>query len=141
MIKLLNNQDDSIKYFTNGGRSNYYFINSKYLRDMTKNNISLIKLEFNLIYRTLVITDLSLAKICAVMGLLIDIFVFYTAQDIVSNYPSAPVFAAFVIFWVFDSMMSLAFLYILSILSNLSNILKQLYLFIKFNIMNFKSSK
>lgn len=141
MIKLLNNQDDSIKYFTNGGRSNYYLINSKYLRDMAKNNISLIKLEFNLIYRTLVITDLSLAKICVAMGFLINIFMLYTAQDIVSNYPSVSVFSAFVIIWVFDSVISLAFLYMLSILSNLFNILKQLYLFIKFNITNFKSSK
>lgn len=138
MIKLINNQDDSIKYFTNGGRSNYYFINSEYLREMSKNRISLIKLEFNLIFKTLVITDLSLLKIVMAIGLIVNCILFYNAQDVIQGYDSIAIASSFVIFYIVSSVFSFAILAVLSLLTNLSDRLKQLYLLMRFNVMNFK---
>lgn len=137
MIKLFNKQDDSIKFYTNGGTSNYYFINTEYLREMSKNHISLVKLEFNLIFKTLVITDFSLLKILLFMSLIITASLFYNTTIEYDNV--LIVYAVFVILYIFNVLASFGMLFILSTITNIVDRTKQLLSFLKFNISNFKS--
>ena len=137
MIKLFNKQDDSIKFYTNGGRSNYNFINTEYLQEMSKSHISLVKLEFNLIFKTLVITDFSLLKILLFMSLIITASLFYNTTIEYDNV--LIVYAVFVILYIFNVLASFGMLFILSTITNIVDRTKQLLSFLKFNISNFKS--
>ena len=137
MIKLFNKQDDSIKFYTNGGRSNYYFINTEYLREVSKSHISLVKLEFNLIFKTLVITDFSLLKILLFMSLIITASLFYNTTIEYDNV--LIVYAVFVILYIFNVFASFGMLFILSTITNIVDRTKQLLSFLKFNISNFKT--
>lgn len=137
MIKLFSKQDDSIKFYTNGGRSSYYFINTEYLREMSKNHISLVKLEFNLIFKTLVITDFSLLKILLFMSLIITASLFYNTNIEYDNV--LIVYAVFVILYIFNVLASFGMLFVLSTITNIVDRTKQLLSFLKFNISNFKN--
>ena len=134
MIKIITKQDDSIKYFTNGGRSNYYLINTEYLRDMAKQNISLIKLEFNLISRSLVITDMSLFKLVLFLGAVGTFCILLGNGYPFEGYSTFYQVIGMVLIISFVSLYALILLFIISCISNLSSLIRNFISLIRFNI-------
>lgn len=134
MIKIIAKQDDSIKYFTNGGRSNYYLINTEYLRDMAKQNISLIKLEFNLISRSLVITDMSLFKLVLFLGAVGTFCILLCNGYPFDGYATLYQVIGMVLLISFVSLYALILLFIISCISNLSTLIRNFISLIRFNI-------
>lgn len=134
MIKIIAKQDDSIKYFTNGGRSNYYLINTEYLRDMAKQNISLIKLEFNLISRSLVITDMSLFKLVLFLGAVGTFCILLGNGYPFEGYSVFYQVIGMVLLISFVSLYALILLFIISCISNLSTLIRNFISLIRFNI-------
>lgn len=134
MIKIITKQDDSIKYFTNGGRSNYYLINTEYLRDMAKQNISLIKLEFNLISRSLVITDMSLFKLVLFLGAVGTFCILLGNGYPFDGYATLYQVIGMVLLISFVSLYALILLFIISCISNLSSLIRNFISLIRFNI-------
>lgn len=134
MIKIITKQDDSIKYFTNGGKSNYYLINTEYLRDMAKQNISLIKLEFNLISRSLVITDMSLFKLILFLGAVGTFCILLGNGYPFEGYSVFYQVIGMVLFISFVSLYALILLFIISCISNLSTLIRNFISLIRFNI-------
>lgn len=134
MIKIITKQDDSIKYFTNGGRSNYYLINTEYLRDMAKQNISLIKLEFNLISRSLVITDMSLFKLVLFLGAVGTFCILLGNGYPFEGYSVFYQVIGMVLLISFVSLYALILLFIISCISNLSTLIRNFISLIRFNI-------
>lgn len=134
MIKIITKQDDSIKYFTNGGKSNYYLINTEYLRDMAKQNISLIKLEFNLISRSLVITDMSLFKLVLFLGAVGTFCILLGNGYPFEGYSVFYQVIGMVLLISFVSFYALILLFIISCISNLSTLIRNFISLIRFNI-------
>ena len=134
MIKIIAKQDDSIKYFTNGGRSNYYLINTEYLRDMAKQNISLIKLEFNLISRSSVITDMSLFKLVLFLGAVGTFCILLGNGYPFEGYSVFYQVIGMVLLISFVSLYALILLFIISCISNLSTLIRNFISLIRFNI-------
>lgn len=134
MIKIITKQDDSIKYFTNGGKSNYYLINTEYLRDMAKQNISLIKLEFNLISRSLVITDMSLFKLVLFLGAVGTFCILLGNGYPFEGYSVFYQVIGMVLLISFVSLYALILLFIISCISNLSTLIRNFISLIRFNI-------